>query len=157
MQINEKQSTESSPETNSLESSQVLCFAFPCKECQVPILLPVDIFDRLFPHRGVPANNDLSTALVCDSCKKVDIYSPNKRSQYYDSKVRRVPCFCSGETDVFLLLQCAGEMSEYRVPLVVTWIYGRRAEEKPIIAKSWIGGHMKCPNGHKIQWPWRQV
>lgn len=139
-------------------SESVPCYTFPCKmpNCPMPIMLPIDAFKRLFPHQGMSANDDLSVILVCDACKHANIYSPDRRSQYYHSRTDQVSLVHSGETKIELWLRCAGSETEFQVPLVVTWTKSRLEEEKPAICASWIAHDMRCPNGHAIYWPWRQ-
>jgi len=137
----------------------VLCYSFPCKtlNCPAPIMLPIDTFERLFPDRGVPANDDLSVILVCDPCKTAHIYSPDRRSLYHDPKMRQVSWPRSGETKIELWLKCEEGRHEFRVPLVVTWTEGRTVEEKSEIEKLWHGEHLQCAEGHRILWPWKRT
>jgi len=125
-------------------AESVLCHAFPSKtpNCPGTIMLPIDTFERIFPDRGVSANDDLSVILVCDSCKHANIYSSDRRSQYRDPNLRQVSWVHTGETKIELWLKCGGGKNEFQVPVVVTWNEGRLDEEKPQICESWIGGHL---------------
>lgn len=119
-------------------------------------MLPIDTFERIFPHRGMSTNDDLSVILVCDSCKHANIYSLDKRSLYHDPKMQRVLWVPGGVPEILLPLECEGEKNEFQIALVVTWNEGRLEEEKSKICETWIGGHLRCPSGHVISWPWKQ-
>jgi hypothetical protein len=139
-------------------AESVLCYAFPCKtpRCLATIMLPTDTFERLFPYRGMSANDDLSVILVCDSCKHVHIYSPDGHSKYRSPNLQQISWVHSGESEIVLPLKCGGEKNEFQIALVVTWTRGTKKAERPAIAETWIGGHLRCPDGHAIPWPWRQ-
>ena len=140
-------------------TESVLCYEFHCKTawCPAPIMLPIDTFERIFPYRGMSANDDHSVVLICDPCKHANIYSPDESSLYYDPKMERVLWVPGAVPEILLPLECAGANREFRIALVVTWNEGRTVQEKSEIAKTWIGGHLECPNRHPIHWPWRQI
>jgi hypothetical protein len=119
-------------------------------------MLPLDDFERLVPGRGGLPTNDRPVILVCILCKHANIYSPLESSPYYDPGWQRIQCFRGGATDRVVTLKCVGENNEFQAPLVVTWIDGMTEGEKIERAEPWIGGHLKCPAGHAIPWPWRQ-
>jgi hypothetical protein len=137
-------------------AESVPCYAFLCRKCGVPILLPCDAYKELNPSQWVQPTDEMPVILVCDSCKHANIYSPLQNSRYYHPTDRSGTCFRTGETDRLLSLECAGGNREFRVPVIITWIDGIREGEKQEIAATWIGGHLECPNKHQIFWPWRQ-
>jgi len=138
-------------------AESVLSYVFLCRKCGVPIMLPVDAYEALVPSQWVQPSDEMPVILVCDPCKHANIYSPHPNSRYLRPTDHKKWCFRTGETGRLLSLQCAGESSEFRVPVVVTWIAGIDEGEKLEIAKTWIGGHLECPNQHRIPWPWRQT
>ena len=136
-------------------AERVACFAFRCRNCGLPIMLPLDDFERLVPNRGEPPNDDRALILVCEPCKHANIYSPVQSSPYYLG-TERTECFRSGASDVVYTQKCAGEWNEFQAPIVATWIDGMSEGEKIERAETWIGGHLRCPAGHAVPWPWRQ-
>lgn len=139
-----------------LMPESVECFVFLCRNCGVPIMLPCDAYTKLNPSQWVQPTDEIPVALVCDICKHVYIYSPHQNSRYHRPTDMSGMYFHNGVTVPFLSLQCEGGSSEFRLPLVVTWRDGIREGEKQQIAEMWIGGHLECPNQHRIHWPWRQ-
>ena len=138
---------------NRMSSEQVLCIAFHCKNCPLPITLPLDDFERLVPSQGKPPNDDRVLILVCDSCKHANIYSPLQKSPYYGRGSENIRCFRNGVTDCRKILRCAGETREFQAPLIVFWIGDISEVEKGEAEQRWRGEHLKCAAGHSIPWP----
>jgi hypothetical protein len=137
-------------------AEQVSCLAFPCQNCGVPILLPLDDFERLVPHQGESTNDDRPVILVCEPCKHSNIYSPVPSSPYFHGMMSTT-CFRNGVTGVLYSPKCEGELSEFQAPLVITWIGEPSEEDKQRRYATWIGGHLRCSAGHVIPWPWKQA
>jgi hypothetical protein len=135
----------------------VECFVFLCRKCGVPIMLPCDAYRGLNPSQWVQPTDETPVILVCEICKHAYIYSPHQNSRYHHPTDMSGMCFHSGATVPLLSLQCVGENSEFRLPLVVTWSDSIRKGDRPEIAARWIRGHLECPNQHPIFWPWRQA
>lgn len=134
----------------------VPCIVFPCRKCGLPIMLPLDDFERLVPSQGEPPDDDRAVILVCEPCKYANIYSPRRNSPYYIGMERR-ECLRIGVPDRVYTPQCAGKMNEFQAPLVVTWIGEPTEADKQRRSETWIGGHLRCSAGHAIPWPWRQT
>ncbi len=138
----------------------VPCFVFFCRgkvrdeDCRMPIMLPDGAFERQFPNLEVRPNDDCPVALLCWRCKRVDIFSPQQSSPYYDPGWQKKECFLTGDTEFLLPLQCEGGNCEFRVPLFVTWSVGTTVAEKEDALRTLQGEHLRAPDGHSIYWPW---
>jgi len=137
-------------------TESVSCYAFRCRNCGVPILLPLDDFERLVPHLAESSSGDLPLILVCEPCKHANIYSPVPNSPYFHG-IENIKCFRTGASDVVYTPKCAGELNEFQAPLVVTWIGEPTEVDKQERCATWIGGHLRCAAGHVIPWPWHQT
>lgn len=139
------------------------CFVFFCRgkisdrDCRMPIMLPVDVFERQFPNRAAQSTTDCPVALLCWHCKRVDIYSPHESSPYYDPAMLSKECFLTGDTECLSQLRCEGGNCEFRAPLFVTWSADTTVEEKERALGSWKWGNTGAPDGHSIFWPFRHT
>lgn len=137
----------------------IRCFVFTCRgkigdeDCRMPIMLPVGAFERQFPNRAAQPNDVFPVALLCWRCKRLDIYTPQQNSPYFDPGWQSKECFPNGDTEFLLPLQCEGGNCEFRAPLFVTWNADTTVEEKERAMKTWKGGHLRAPDGHRIHWP----
>jgi hypothetical protein len=133
-------------------AERVPCLVFPCRNCGVPILLPLDDFERLVPRQPDSPTDTRAAILVCEPCKHAYIYSHLPDSPYFQAKARR-ECFRTGVAESLGTLQCAGIRNEFRVPVIATWIEGTTVEKKQQRISSWRGDDLRCPEGHPIRWP----
>ena len=111
----------------------------------MPIMLPDGAFERQFPNLEVRPNDDCPVALLCWRCKRVDIFSPQQSSPYYDPGWQKKECFLTGDTEFLLPLQCEGGNCEFRVPLFVTWSVGTTVAEKEDRLRTLLGEHFAPP------------
>lgn len=130
----------------------VRCLVFPCLNCGLPILHPLDDFERLVPNQADSPSGDCAVILVCEPCKRANIYSPLQSSPYFRGMGHR-DCFRNGASDRICTLRCEGEANEFQAPLVVTWIGEPTGADKQARSESWTGGHLRCAAGHAIPWP----
>lgn len=138
-------------------AESVDCYLFYCRNCRLPIMLPVDTYAALDQYRWVQPTDEMPVILVCEICKHGNIYSPHRDSRYHDPTDGRILYSHSGAGVLVLPLQCEGENNEFRLPLVETWRDGIREGEKIEIVARWIGGHLECPSQHRIHWPFGQA
>jgi len=132
----------------------VSCYEFHCPKCHGPIMLPLDALERQFPDREDRPNDDFPLALVCVPCKRVDIYSPQQSSPYFDHEMLSKEWSPSGETALGAMLLCGGKGCQFRVALLETWTRGTTLQEKIDARTIWERKHLRCPYGHPIHWPW---
>jgi hypothetical protein len=129
---------------------------FICRKCGAPIKLPDDVRNQRFLGCADEFTDASPAALLCIVCKRVDIFSSQSSSPYYDPNSRQVTSFRDGKTEWLSTLLCEGELDEFRVPLLVTWPPDLTVQEKMERAKTWNGTGLQCPAGHRIFWPWAE-
>jgi|SRR5580698_4046271 hypothetical protein len=134
--------------------AKVPCSVFLCRTCHAPIKLPDEALKQRFLGLTAQLGNDFPVALVCIVCKRVDIFSSQPGSPYYDPNWRHISSFRDGKTEWLSTLLCKGEENEFRVPLLITWTTDFTVHEKMDRATTWHGNNMLCPVGHPIFWPW---
>lgn len=134
-------------------SATVSFSEFRCRTCRAPIKLPDDALQQRFHGLAAQLHTDFPVALVC-VCERVDIFSSQLGSPYYDPNWRHITSFRDGKTEWLSTLLCKGEWNEFRVPLLVTWTGDFTVQEKIDRANTWVGDTLFCPVGHRIFWPW---
>jgi len=132
----------------------VPCSMFICRTCRAPIKLPDDALKQRFLGLAAQLNNVFPVALVCVVCKRVDVFSSQLGSPYYDPNWRHITSLQDGKTEWLSTLLCKGDENEFRVPLLVTWTADFTVQEKMDRTNTWHGDNMLCPGGHPIFWPW---